>query len=129
MELAGARVNERWLSEARRLADDYDRPSASGAAARDSRCFCCGGAVDACGGYKAPGYACGKAVQNACPERGCTIKHMQRGARAWSCKQAAAARTVLSADQLQSAFGHSYTAFVGGSHAKAAAVKAAAGTA
>ena len=136
MELASSRINNLWLTAAQRLADEFDAKSAGGGGGGGSgggggggggdRCSSCGGRAEVCGGYRYPQWSCTKAVQNVCPEKGCALRHLLRGTRSWTCKQAAAAKSVLSAEQLVSAFQTSFAGFIAGPHAKAAAVKAAA---
>ena len=142
VELASARIHTLWLAEAQRLAEaheDQQRGNGGGSSGAGSdgqggggggagaaiiRCFACGSPETSCGGYRSPGFQCGKAVRNACNQTGCSAKHLSNGPRRWSCKQAASAVKHLQGNDLTDAFRAKYDAFVSGPHAKAGAVRA-----
>ena len=92
----------------------------------DNRCGVCGFDASICGSYKTPSYKCTGDLTRPCMLNQCGNYHLARGPRRWTCHQAAAAQGVLTAGELKAAFRTGYAGFVGGSHAKAGAVKTAA---
>ncbi len=99
LELAATSINGQWLEKAvamdagpgqREKGDGLNGATGGGDAKKPDRCSICHSQISECGGYAPPAWACTRDHVRGCTTKGCGLKHIHRGPRAWTCKQAAA---------------------------------------